>query len=129
MSKKKPLMTAYYDGSCPLCEHEMQVYKNLDRYDRLKLMDISAVGFDPTQEGLDPKLVNKFFHIKSAKNELCSGVDAFVQIWETLEIFPYGIWCAKNRVIRPLMNVGYLVFANLRPYLPKKKCDDQCHMR
>tara|TARA_B100001248_G_scaffold261761_2_gene254130 strand:+ start:553 stop:933 length:381 start_codon:yes stop_codon:yes gene_type:complete len=114
----------FYDGACHLCSKEVAHYRKEDKDKRLRLVDISQPDFDAASEGLDPKAVNKYFHVKNKNGEILTGVGAFATIWEELNIFRPLAWMAKNPVTRFFMDAGYKVFAEIRPFLPKKKdCD------
>ncbi len=121
-STNKHHLSIYYDGSCPLCTREIDHYKKIDNQNKLRYVDISDLSFSQISEGLEGKNIQKFFHIKSSTNEAYTGVDAFYKIWETLDCFKALQFMYKIYPLKLIMKLTYIFFANVRPYLPKKKC-------
>ena len=112
----------YFDGLCPLCAKEIELYRKWDQNGRLQFIDIASSDFDATSEGLDPDRVHQFFHIKDTKGEVVEGVEAFARIWDHLEIFKPLSWAARNPIGRPVFQLGYRAFAKIRPYFRRKDC-------
>lgn len=120
----------YYDGACHLCSKEIEHYRHKDTEKRLHFIDISNPLFDAKAEGLNPQMVQKYFHVKTAAGETLTGVSAFAKIWQTLGIFKTLDRLYRTPGTRQLMDFGYLVFAQIRPLLPKKDCDSgHCQYR
>jgi predicted DCC family thiol-disulfide oxidoreductase YuxK len=114
-------LTVYFDGLCPLCSKEIEVYRRKDTEVKIRFVDIMSASFNAQAEGLDAKKVQAVFHVKTPSGQILTGVDAFAAIWEILPGFKLLSWAADQPVLRPLMNLGYQVFARVRPYLPRKK--------
>ena len=121
----QPKLTIYYDGACQVCSREIALYQKARGYEELRFVDICAQGFDAVREGLDPVEVHRSFHARAADGTLYTGVAAFVAIWESLPGFHWLATVAKVPGVRPVMDLGYVVFSKIRPYLPRKKfaCD------
>lgn len=115
-------LAIYYDGLCPLCSREINHYRQRDIKNKIEYVDISDPEFNARAMGLDPEAVQKVLHIKTKSGIILTKVDAFIAIWDTLEIFSPLSVLAKNRLFRPLFDLGYFAFAKVRPYLPKKEC-------
>lgn len=124
---KTPTLTIYVDGACYLCSKEIEHYAKHDVHQRLTIVDISHPQFDPEAEGLDPFLVHRYFHVRNEDGHLCHGVPAFREIWKRLPRYQPLHRLTQPSWVQHSMNVGYRVFAAVRPYLPKKKdglCSD-----
>lgn len=121
----KVQLTVYYDGACQVCSREIALYQKAKGHETIRFVDICAAGFDAVKEGLDPVEVHRSFHARSADGTLYQGVPAFIAIWQTLPGFQWLASCTKVPGVKPLMNLGYIVFAKIRPFLPRKKfaCD------
>jgi predicted DCC family thiol-disulfide oxidoreductase YuxK len=121
----------FYDGQCHLCAKEIEIYEKKDKHDRLEMMDISHPEFDPSILNLDSKSVQKYFHIKTEYEKILTGIEAFQYIWSTLEIWKPLNKISRLPIIKQSMHLGYLLFAEIRPFLPKKeKCHDgKCEFR
>ena len=121
MSNFTKSLTLYYDGLCPLCSREIEMYRKKDLGDVLSFIDITRNGFSAEKEGLDPLRVKQVFHVRKPDGTLLTGVDAFAEIWRVLPGFKALHWLSQQSISRPLMNLGYQIFAQLRPFLPRKK--------
>ena len=119
MTNKK--LKLLYDGSCVVCHKEISYYKKHDNQNQLELVDISAQDFKAEKFNLTDFEVNKYFHVITEEGKMLKGVPAFIKIWETLPGFEKWAKAAKFWPATPLMKFGYVVFINIRPYLPKRK--------
>ena len=127
MEATKPELKIYYDGLCPLCSREIDHYRNKDHQGLIEYIDIANSSFDAKAEGLDPENVHKRFHAKKADGTIVEGVDAFIEIWKTLKVFKPLKAMAESKVARPVFDIGYNVFAKIRPLLRKNECEaDVC---
>lgn len=119
-----PTLTIYYDGLCPLCSREIAYYRRRAAGDAgVVFADITAAGFDAAAHGLDAARVHQVMHVKEGE-AAHTGLDAFVAIWR--RVGPR--WAARVATlpgIYAILNVGYWLFARLRPLLPRRKpaCD------
>lgn len=120
-------LTVYYDELCVLCAKEIHHYQKQVGSERIRFVDITAANFDAQAEGVDPFLVHKIMHAKNQQGILLTKVDAFIAIWKILPKYQWLYQLSQKKLVKKLMDSGYLVFAELRPYLPKKKknlCSD-----
>ena len=119
----------FYDGNCVVCNTEINFYKKKKNCNLIDWIDISDSNFDASIYGLENFEFRKKLYAK--KNDtFLEGVDTFILIWETLEIFSFLTYVSKIKIFRKLMDLGYIFFTIIRPYLPKKnKCkDDYCEL-
>lgn len=119
-----PALTVYFDGLCHLCSREIDHYRKQTGSDKIAFRDITAVDFNAPAEGLDPFLVHKVMHVKDASGQTHTGVQAFIEIWKQLPKYQPAARIAQTKPAFALMNLGYQVFARIRPYLPKKVKQD-----
>ncbi len=117
----------YYDSLCYLCHHEIEWYRKKDKNNDIYFEDISLESFDAEKEGLDTNQVNKFFHVRKQNGELLLGVDAFIEIWETIDSLNFLAKIGSLSISRLFLKLGYKVFVVVRPHLPRRKCNtDRC---
>jgi len=116
----------FYDGACHLCSREVEGYLKVDQAQKLMPIDISKGDFDAKAEGLDIHRANKYFHVKTKDGEILDGVPAFAAIWDTLGVMKPLSWFSKTSLGRLSMGLSYKVFAEIRPYLPKRKDCSAC---
>ena len=64
-------VTVFYDGLCILCSREIDHYRKSRGADLITFVDICAPGFDPAENGLDPKAVHKVMHVRRQVGRHC----------------------------------------------------------
>jgi predicted DCC family thiol-disulfide oxidoreductase YuxK len=120
----------FFDGDCRLCSREIDTYRRARGAESLEFVDIADPHFDATRYGLERRRVRKHMHVRRADGSVAVGVEAFASIWDVLP----G-WRRLAKVIRlpglnALARAGYVAFAEVRPYLPKRRreacTDDRC---
>lgn len=128
-----PDLSVFFDGACHLCSREIDVYRRKDVGNRIRFVDISQPEFDAAAHGLDAKRVQRVMHVQrhtsdgDTAGQVRTGVAAFFELWR---MFPETRWMARVGafpLLRPFLELGYVLFAAVRPYLPKRKrdaCDD-----
>ena len=121
MKTKFEKVSLLYDGACYLCNMEMDIYRKKDPNQILDLVDISQPHFDASSLGLSEKEVNLHFHARDLDGKWHKGVDAFIVIWKTLDIYKPLSYMASSSITRPVFLVGYELFARVRPHLPGRK--------
>ena len=116
-----PLLRILFDGGCKVCAWEVGKYLAHDTHGRLGVIDIDAADFDAGAFGLDPIEVRRSFHVMTAKGQVISGVDAFIEIWKTLGTSKslFASRLASFRSVHLLLELGYRGFVEIRPYLPR----------
>jgi predicted DCC family thiol-disulfide oxidoreductase YuxK len=123
-------LTIYYDGLCHLCSREIEHYRKKAVGLPVTFVDITEPAFDPVAMGFDAKRVHKHLHARLG-DRLTIGVDAFLAIWE---VIPGHRWLRRIvgcPGIYHLAKLGYMIFAEIRPYLPKRRravaeCGETC---
>ncbi len=118
----------FYDGGCKVCAWEVKKYLAQDTRGVLGTIDINTPEFRAEKYGLDRTSVKKYFHVLTPDNRVIAGVDAFIEIWETLDL-PISRKAARIARLTPFhaaLRLGYSAFVIVRPYLPRNAidCDD-----
>ena len=114
----------FYDGNCLVCDTEINFYKKNQNQNLINWIDISSSNFNAVDYGLENFPFKKKLYAKKG-NEFIEGVNTFIVIWKTLNIFSFLVYLSKFKIIRYVMNQGYNFFILIRPYLPKKnRCTD-----
>ncbi len=123
-------LKVFYDGLCPVCSKEIDIYRRKDKSSQIDFIDITTSRFDSKAEKLDPDHVMKVFHVKTAQGNIITGVDGFVEIWKTLGIFKPLQNMTQSPITRPLFDWGYVLFTKIRPFLRRKECvTDRCELK
>ena len=130
MKAKDNKLDLFYDGACHLCYREVKHYHDLDSAKRLNLINIADPSFEPGKYNLDRKSVNKHMHARDQEGVLYKGVDAFIEIWKRIPRYSFLVRPAELKIVKPLLKAGYFVFAEFRPYLPKRSCENgECNIK
>lgn len=110
-------MTVMYDGACPLCRHEVGLYRSLKASEPVAWLDVSQ-----TASQISPVEQAQYmarFHVRKSDGELLSGASAFVALWL---VMPGWRWLGKlGRLpgVTPLLELAYKAFLRLRPSLQR----------
>lgn len=124
--KTEQKIQVYYDGLCKVCSKEIAHYQRQVGSEKIRFVDICATGFDPIKENLDPFAIHNIMHVRRADGSLATRVDAFIEIWKALPKFNKLARLANIPLIHGGLEVGYSVFAKIRPWLPRKVASDNC---
>ena len=111
-----PLLTVYFDGSCPLCRAEIAIYRRLPESQAMDWVDVSA-GQD--LGGLTCQQAMARFHVRDSQGRMFSGAAAFSQMWR---LFPGWRWLGWLSAWPPLswcFEIGYRLFLKVRPQMQK----------
>lgn len=126
MSVTYPL-TVFYDGACGVCSSEMIYYKSIADQ-RIKFINIAEEGFCAEEYGITESDFQRALHVRDAKGQYYTGVEAFQKLWEALPspFFPRLSSLVGLPGIYQIACAGYAVFAKFRHLLPKSK--NSCHL-
>lgn len=110
----------FVDGNCIVCDFEISHYKRIAP-DLFDIIDISNPAFDAASYGLTAAAVNKHLHVETPPGEIQVGIDAFAHIWSRIPRYRFARHIVGFPGIHALAKLGYAVFVEVRPWLPKKK--------
>lgn len=110
-------LTVMFDGACPLCRREIDLYQSLRPLEVVHWLDVSQnrAGISPAEQA---RLMARF-HVRLSDGRLLSGAAAFVALWLTL---PGWRWLGRvGRLpgVTPVLEVMYRGFLPLRPTLQR----------
>lgn len=119
-----------YDGLCPVCAWEMRQLARRDHAGLLAFEDITAAGFQPARYERTMDSLVRAMHAVTPDGRLLRGPDVFIAAYRLVGLR----WLAallSFRPTRPLVNLGYRIFARVRPRLssfdPRPACEsDRC---
>ena len=123
------MIEVFYDANCIICDTEINYYRKKKLSNKINWVNISSYDFDPSKYQIENLPFQKRLYAKK-DNQLYDGIETFLLIWETLEIWSFMVKISKIKPIRKIMDVGYYFFTIIRPYLPKRhKCNDNCQIK
>lgn len=108
-------LTVYYDGGCPLCRREIQLYQGAPARVAIRWADVTQA--DQLPQGLSSTQALSRFHVRNTQGELLSGAAAFVALWQQLPGWRYLAGLAKLPGMLWLMERTYVHFLRFRPRL------------
>mgnify|MGYP001259821137 FL=1 len=118
MSRDTPhKTTVFYDGSCPLCDREINFYKNMVGGEKVNWYDLSIQAEANPTMNLTREAALKRFHLETADGTLLSGGAAFAHLWTNFPKLRLFGKLAGFKVIAPLFELAYLFFLRCRPAL------------
>lgn len=115
MTDQSGLLTIFYDGACPLCTAEINVYRNCRGSEEVAFVDVSAHDSGLVAADLDKANALKRFHVRLTDGRLVSGAQGFGHVWLAL---PAWHWLGRI-VLLPVMlratEAVYCGFLIVRP--------------
>ncbi|MDX2148607.1 MAG: DUF393 domain-containing protein [Planctomycetota bacterium] len=106
--------TILIDGACPLCRHEANMMRRLDRgRGRLALVDIATPDFDASRYGTTFDAVMGSIHGVTSDGRLVTGMDVFRRAYAAVGV-PWLLGWTAWPLIRPIADRAYRWFAKHR---------------
>jgi predicted DCC family thiol-disulfide oxidoreductase YuxK len=116
-----PALTVLYDGACPLCRREIDVYRQLTPLQPdapVCFADISNATV-PLPPGTDRAQLLARFHVQRPDGQLISGARAFLALWSALPGWRWLALAGRLPGVAWLMERMYLLFLRGRPTLQR----------
>lgn len=110
-------LTVYYDGSCPICGWEIDLYGRMRGAERIHWLDLTTADEAALGPGLTHESAAGKFHVRDAAGRLVSGGAAFVEIWERLPRLRWAAKLGKTALGRWVLERAYRVFLRILPVL------------
>ncbi len=120
-----PLLTVYYDDSCPLCRAEIQALQQADVLAEVAWIDCSAANFHcaaAAADGIDRVAMMKALHLRDRTGRWLVGVDAFATLYRQLGL--HGLanpWALPG--LRSVLRWCYPWIARHRQWLSRPGMD------
>ena len=116
MNKKNPSCKVFFDGSCPLCAREINLYSKLDKDDEIEWVDVSQPE-PATPVGITRERLLSRIHLLDSEGKLQIGASAFFFIWKKLPGWRWLGNLEKNKLIFFLAQIFYEIFLLVRPLI------------
>jgi len=110
-------LTVYYDGTCPICGWEIDLYAKMRGGERIRWLDIATADDEALGPGLDRQEALGKFHVRDARGTLVSGGRAFVEIWDRLPAMGWAARLGRTGPGRRVLERAYRVFLRILPTL------------
>ena len=115
-------LSVFFDGDCPLCRREIDWLRRRDVQGRVAFVDIGAPDFEASDYPRTQDELMAEIHGQRADGAWLTGVDLFAELYQ-LTGLPFLSWLFSNRLLYPLLNFSYRLFARNRLRLTgRTKC-------
>lgn len=116
MPNRKKL-TVFFDGTCPLCQHEVSFYRCQRGADGVAWVDVALADSGDVVPGLSRDKAMSRFHVMETDGQLISGGAAFSRLWRALPAFRFLGRLFQVWPLSWLSDRGYDAFLKIRPWL------------
>lgn len=122
--EKKPKVTCFHDGDCPICNIEIKAMKKLDKGHKINWVDFSKDKNELTEAGITYQQAMNQLHVIDENQQICTGVIGFLQVWKQLPYYRRLAPMVETiPLLLPIMEFFYRIFARYRLQLTGKKTD------
>jgi predicted DCC family thiol-disulfide oxidoreductase YuxK len=111
-------LTAYYDGTCPLCRAEMHNLMLRDTGGIVAFVDAGASHFDPVGLGVTQQALMEALHVRTAAGDWLIGVPAFEALYRELGL-PWVAAALRQPLLARVAASCYPLVARNRHRLPR----------
>lgn len=115
----------FYDGACPLCMREIRLLRGRDHRQRIRFVDIAAVGFDASSVGVTWEALMDRIHGRLPDGTLVEGVEVFRRLYAAVGFAPL-VALTRLPGIAQLLEIAYHAFAKNRLRLTGRCADGAC---
>jgi predicted DCC family thiol-disulfide oxidoreductase YuxK len=106
----------FYDGSCPLCRREINLYTKLDKDKQIEWLDVSSPDTFIPQNVTREYLLSRI-HLIGSDGQLQVGAAAFFFIWKKLPGWRWLGDLGSNRFVFRSAELFYEIFLKIRPFI------------
>jgi predicted DCC family thiol-disulfide oxidoreductase YuxK len=103
----------FYDGNCPICKREIELYKQLNK-------NKSIAWYNIYSDKKALKIINKSkeeclkaFHVID-DNKIYKETEAFFILWKDIKYFKILYYLFNYKLIRYFLNIFYKIYAKYR---------------
>jgi predicted DCC family thiol-disulfide oxidoreductase YuxK len=109
-------LTVFYDGSCPLCASEIDLYNRADCHQALRFVDVSSENFTGDAQITQAQALARF-HIRLPNGQQLSGARGFIEVWRVLPSWSWMTKLADRPTVATVLELLYRLFLPLRPLI------------
>ncbi len=102
--------TTFYNGSCPVCRHEMEAYRRRAEAREIESLDWSDIMAEPQRLaalGITLEQAERRLIARDEQGRVLVGVDAFAEIWRRLPGYGWAAWLITRPGIHWLAAIAY----------------------
>ncbi len=114
-------ITVFYDGECPICRLEVELYQKYGSTGSIHWEDINVLTDDQLPYQKDRQTLLNRFHVLDSDESWYVGVDAFARIWHELPILRYFAFIFSIPGLRQIAEICYRGFLRWQRRHRKKR--------
>ncbi|SNX28104.1 Predicted thiol-disulfide oxidoreductase YuxK, DCC family [Polynucleobacter meluiroseus] len=118
MISQLPKLTLFYDGSCPLCQAEILFLSGRNQAKLLEFVDVHSSEYRPELIGLSCEKALASMYGQFSDGTLINGVPVFSAAYSRANL-PFLAWLFSRKLLMPILNGGYYLFAKNRHAISK----------
>ena len=122
------MMSVLYDGACPICAQEINLYRGQAGAELVRWLDVSRLAEREIPLGLSRREVLARFHVIGNDGSIKTGAAAFVALWTVLPKFRRVARMVDNPPLLFLLEIGYSLFLRFRPLLQRLTLSLKCRL-
>ncbi len=103
-------LTTFYNGSCPVCRHEMTAYRRRAELLGIKTLGWSDIMAEPERLatlGISMEQAERRLIAEDEQGRILIGVDAFAALWRRLPGYGWAAWLITRPGIHWLARMVY----------------------
>lgn len=102
-------VTVYYDGACPICVRDRQIYERLagKRCDDVCWLDITGQDDRLREIGIDPRRALTELHLTDEQGRIHSELDAYILLLRRVGLLRPLAWLISLPIVRPTLARWY----------------------
>ena len=122
------MTSVLYDGACPICAKEINLYRGQVGAELVRWLDVSRLAEREIPLGLSRREVLDRFHVIGNDGSIKTGAAAFVALWTVLPKFQRVARMVDNPPLLFLLEIGYSLFLRFRPLLQRLTLTLKCRL-
>ena len=103
------MITVYYDGACPKCVKDRDIYEKISGSAGKNIFwfDITDQKERLREIGIDPQKALMELHVKNESQQILSEIDAYILLMSKVPLLRPLAWLIGLPLIRPMLSKAY----------------------
>jgi predicted DCC family thiol-disulfide oxidoreductase YuxK len=109
MDRDKGAITVYYDGACPKCIRDRELYEMLSGRagKNVYWLDITAQDERLREIGIDPQKALRELHVSTEDQQILTEIDAYILLMKKVPLLKPLAWLIALPFIRSMLSRAY----------------------
>ncbi len=109
MNQEQGRILVYYDGACPSCIRDRNLYEKLATKAGKAIYWVDITGKEQAlrEEGIDPDRALRELHVRDKNGKIVSELDAYILLFKQIPKLKFLAYLINLPLIRPLLTKFY----------------------